>query len=56
MGRIEVDESRVQDFMKKNPPWFMFDFHPMRCAKKLSKEEKKIEKEITEVIGEEREV
>jgi len=36
----------VEEFMKKHPPWFMFDFHPIQFAKKLSEEEQKDEKEI----------
>jgi hypothetical protein len=40
-----VSDNKVEEFMKKNPPWFMFDFHPIRSAKKLSEEEQKDEKE-----------
>jgi hypothetical protein len=40
--------NKVEDLMKKHPSWFMFDFHPMRFAKKLSEEEQEDEKEIEE--------
>jgi len=45
-----VSENKVQEFLKKNPPWFMFDFHPIRFSKKLLEEEQKDEKEA-EVDG-----
>jgi hypothetical protein len=38
-----MTENKVEEFMKKHPPWFMFDFHPIRSAKKLSEEEQKDE-------------
>ena len=41
-----MSENKVEEFMKKHPPWFMFDFHPIRFAKKLSEEEQKDEKEL----------
>jgi len=50
-----VNENKVEEFMKKHPAWFMFDFHPIRSAKKLSEEEEKIEKEMSEVMGKEAE-
>jgi hypothetical protein len=51
----EVSENKVEKFMKKHPPWFMFDFHPIRSARKLSEEEEKIKKEMSEVMGKETE-
>jgi len=36
---------KVQDLMKKHPPWFMFDFHPIRFAKKIWEEERGNEEE-----------
>ena len=51
-----MSENKVEEFMKKHLPWFMFDFHPIRFAKKISEEEEKIEKEMNEVMGEEPEV
>lgn len=51
-----MSDNKVEKFMKKHPPWFVFDFHPIRFTKKLSEEEEKIEKEINEVMGEEKEV
>ncbi len=50
-----MSENKVEEFMKKHPPWFMFDFHPIRSAKKLSEEEEKIEKEMNEVMKKETE-
>jgi hypothetical protein len=41
-----MSDNKVEEFMKKNPPWFMLDIHPIRFAKKLSEEEQKEEKEI----------
>jgi hypothetical protein len=41
-----MTDKRVEDLMKKHPPWFMLDIHPIRFAKKLSEEEQKEEKEI----------
>ena len=41
-----MSRNKVEEFMKKHPPWFMFDFHPIQFAKKLSEEEQKDEKEI----------
>jgi hypothetical protein len=52
----KVSKNKVEGLMKKHPPWFAFDFHPIRFTKKLSEEEEKIEKEINEVMGEEKEV
>ena len=52
---IEVDKSRIEELMKRHPPWFMFDIHPIRHAKKISEEEEKIEKEMNEVIRKEAE-
>jgi len=43
-----MSDNKVQNLMKKHPPWFMFDFHPIRFAKKLSEEEQKDEKEREE--------
>jgi len=43
-----MSENRVQELMKKNAPWFMFDFHPLRLAKEVSEEEEEIEKEMNE--------
>jgi len=40
-----MTDNKVEDLMKKHPPWFMFDFHPIRFAKKLSEEEEKDEDE-----------
>jgi hypothetical protein len=55
-GESKMSDNKVEKFMKKHPPWFVFDFHPIRFTKKLSEEEEKIEKEINEVMGEEKEV
>ena len=41
-----MSRNKVEEFMKKHPAWFMFDFHPIRFAKKLSEEEQKDEKKI----------
>jgi len=43
-----MTDNKVEESMKKHPPWFMFDFHPIRFAKKVSEEEEEDEKE-TEV-------
>ena len=43
-----MSEKKIEEFLKRHPPWFMFDFHPIRFAKKLSEEEQEDEKE-TEV-------
>jgi len=48
-------DNKVEVFMKKHPPWFMFDFHPIRFAKKIAEEEEKIEKEMNEVMRKETE-
>jgi hypothetical protein len=45
----------VEEFMKKHPNWFMFDFHPIKFSKKISDEEQKIEKEMNEVMKKEKE-
>jgi len=37
--------NKIDELMKKHPPWFMFDFHPMRFVKKLSDEEQEEEEE-----------
>jgi len=37
--------NKVEESMKKHPPWFIFHFHPMRFSKELSEEEQKDEKE-----------
>jgi len=50
-----VTDNKVEDLMKKHPPWFMLDVHPIRHAKKISEEEQKIEKEMNEVMGKGRE-
>lgn len=39
-----MSDNKVEEFMKKHPPWFMFDFHPIHLAKKLSEEEQENEK------------
>jgi len=49
-----MSDNKVEEFMKKNPPWFMFNFHPIRFAKKISEEEKKIEKEMNGVMKKEK--
>jgi hypothetical protein len=54
-GGNGMNDNRVEEFMKKHPPWFIFDFHPVRSAKKISEEEKKIEKEMNEVMEKETE-
>ena len=36
---------KTQEFMKKHAPWFMFDIHPIRFAKKLSEEGSEDERE-----------
>jgi hypothetical protein len=41
-----VSENKVQEFLKKNPPWFMFDFHPILSAKKRSERRQEDEEEI----------
>jgi len=48
-----MSENKVQELMKKHPPWFMLDVHPIRHAKKISEQEEKIEKEINEVMNKE---
>ena len=48
--------NKVEEFVKKHPPWFMMDVHPIRHAKKLSEEVEKIEKEMNEVMRKETEV
>jgi hypothetical protein len=40
-----MTHNRVEDLMKKHPPWFIFDFHPIRFAKKLSGEGSEDERE-----------
>jgi len=47
--------NKVEELMKKHPPWFMLEIHPIRHAKKISEEEEKIEKEINEVMRKEAE-
>jgi len=32
-----VSETELQKSMKKHPPWFMFDFHPMTFIREMSK-------------------
>jgi hypothetical protein len=39
-----MSEDKIESLMKKHPSWLMFDFHPMRFAKKLSEEEQENEK------------
>jgi len=34
----KVNENKVEEFMKKHPAWFMFDFHPIRFAERFSEE------------------
>jgi len=48
-----MSDNKVEEFMKKNPPWFMFDFHPIRFAKKLSKEGEEIDEEMSGVMEKE---
>jgi len=48
-----MSDNKVEEFMKKNPPWFMFDFHPIRFAKKLSKEGEEIDEERSGVMEKE---
>jgi len=48
-----VSENEVEQLMKRHPPWFMFDFHPIRSAKKLSEEEQEDEKGIETDRGKE---
>ncbi len=40
-----MSNNKVEEFMKKHPPWFMFNFHPIHMAKKLSEEEQKDDQE-----------
>jgi len=39
-----MNDNRVEELMKRHPPWFMFDTHPMRFAKKLSEGEQEEER------------
>jgi len=48
-----MTDNKVEEFMKKHPPWFMFDLHPIRFAKKISEQEEKIEKEMGEAFDSE---
>jgi len=48
-------DNKVEDLMRKHPPWFMFAIHPIRSAKKLSEEEERIEKEMNEATDKETE-
>jgi len=41
-----MNQDKLVNFMKKHPPWFMLDIHPMRHAKKISEEEQEDEQEI----------
>jgi len=34
-----MSESKVEEFMKKHPPWAYAGIHPIRLAKNLSEEE-----------------
>jgi len=40
-GENRMSDSDLEEFMKKHPPWFMFNFHPIKFSKKISDEEKK---------------
>ncbi len=40
-----MNDKEAEDLMKKHPPWFLFDFHPIRFVKRLSEEEQKDKKE-----------
>jgi len=33
-----MSDNKLEEFMKKHPPWFMFRFHPIRSAEKFSVE------------------
>jgi len=48
-----MNDNRVGELMKKHPPWFIFDSHPVRSAKKISDEEEEIEKEMSKATGKE---
>lgn len=37
---------KIQDLMKKHPLPFVFDFHPIRFAKRLSESEEALEREL----------
>ena len=41
-----MSDNKIEELMKKHPPRFSLDIHPMRFAKKLSEEEQRDEKEI----------
>jgi len=45
-----VSEGKVQEFLKKHPPWFMLDIHPIHHAKRISEQEEKIKKEMREAL------
>jgi len=32
-------DNKVEELMKKHPPWFILGIHPIRFAKKLSEEQ-----------------
>jgi len=41
-----MSDNKVQDLMKKHPPWFTLDIHSIRFSKRLSEEEQKGENEV----------
>jgi len=45
-GEYGMSDNKVQDLMKKHPPWFTLDIHSIRFSKRLSEEEQKGENEV----------
>jgi hypothetical protein len=45
----QMSENKAQEFMKKHPPWFTLDIHPIRFSKKLSEEEREDNRETAAV-------
>jgi len=44
-GKYGMGDSKIEGFMKKHPPWFTLDIHPIRFAKKLSEGEQQDKRE-----------
>jgi len=44
IGRSAKRGDNIEEFRRKHLSWFIFDSHPIRFAKKLSKEEQTVRK------------
>jgi hypothetical protein len=40
-----MSDKDKQGLMRRHPPWFLFDFHPIRFAKRTLEEEQRDKKE-----------